>query len=271
MKTETGGCTCSCGCHAEPEARRSAAELFDDAMALRARVGPTEEVLALFRAAVEGEERSEEKTLLADALLALGETILDGSGDRSASALQESIRCHQRAERIFRAAGRRQEAALCHLNTAVAYLSFGARPSSLKPKIAVQCLRAALADLDRESDGPLWESAVLNLANALQQIPPTTNDIVEGGNLVESVALYGELLEARRDDPDRHAYGRVAANLGCALGKLGRFDDAERWLHDARRELAADADAIEGIDGTLAEIAAARRRAVDDRSSEAGA
>lgn len=255
----------------EPTSPRRAWWLFEQGQLERALRGPTPEALASLRGAVEacgsaGDQVENAQAAgdggpLAESLLALGETLLDldaGSGAANAfELLHESIRSHQRAERLFRERGERTSAALCQINTAVAYLSMGSGPSSLKPKIAIQCLRAALADLDRDDHPELWASAAMNLANALQQLPPEA----DAANLVEAVAIYGELLTLRDAASDPHGFGRVAANLGAALAKLGQFDRAESLLAEARAAFATDAEAVEGVNATLEAIAEARAKA----------
>lgn len=218
--------------------------------------GPTPAVEAALRQAVDAAqlaaENTDHATLFAHAALTLGQALLE---TEQPIKTQESIRWHQRAERVFRAAGDNEHAALCQINTAVAYLATplpSGGPSRLRPKLAVQCLRAALAGLDRDTHPELWQTAVLNLANALQQCPSTP----DAADLVEAVALYHELLSLRTADAS--ARGRVLANLGCALGKLARFDDARRTLDQALACFDQDADAREGVLATLAEIDAAQ-------------
>jgi tetratricopeptide (TPR) repeat protein len=238
--------------HAASDAAGAARLWAGAGMLARDAYGSTDMVLGLMRSALEAAERSGDAELFAHTMVLLGETLLDAPP--SPVLLQESIRCHQRAERVFRASGDAVSAAVCQVNTAVAYLAMSDGPSSLKPKIAIQCLNAALSQITREGQPELWESAVLNLANALQQTPPAP----DGSNIAEAVGLYQDLLEIRRAARDEAGCGRVLANMGCALARLGRFEDAEVRLAEAAACFAGDADALAGVAATRGEIAARR-------------
>lgn len=233
------------------------------ALRQREQEGSSPAVIAAIRSALDHARVTDDRDAQMHATLALGESLLDASAD--ADSLRESIRHHQAAERLFRAAGQPTAAAYCLVNTAVAYLSLGAGPSSLKPKIAVQCLQAALADLDPVEHAELWQSAMLNLGNALQQCPPEA----DGGNIADAVGVYLRLLELRTG-AHASARARVLANLGTALARLGRFDDATARLDEARNAFADDADAVAGVDATLAEIDTARHRALNPHAAKTG-
>ncbi|MDX2147317.1 MAG: tetratricopeptide repeat protein [Planctomycetota bacterium] len=238
------------------------------AMVEREGHGAGEHVIALLRqslmAAEDAAANEGGSDVLAGVLLMLGETLLEAatSGgvttqDADVARLQESVRCHQRAERLFRQRKDAGGAGLCLINTAVAYLSMGGGPSSLKPKIAEQCLRAALAELDPVEHETTWCSAAVNLANVLQQLPVST----DGRELFEAVALYHEVAHRRRVAGDEPGTARAFANLGCLMGKLGRFAEAEENLREALRLFAGDAEAIQGVEATLRELDQARAAA----------
>ncbi len=182
----------------------------------------------------------------ADALMAMG-------ADRPA-LLQQAVIVLQKATQALPRREHPVAFAVCHMNIAVAYLSMpmNEHAGKLRGAIAVQSLREALDILTAEEHPELWESATLNLANALQHLPSAH----VGHNLTEAVDLYTTVL-ARRTTPTP-ARARTLASQANALAHLARYDDARPLLAEARAIFsdAADADALAGIDAIEAEMLA---------------
>ena len=136
-------------------------------------------------------------------------------------------------------------------------MPMGEHSGKLRGAIAVQSLREALEILTPEDHPELWESATLNLANALQHLPSAH----PGQNLAESVELYDKVLERRTTATPARA--RTLASKANALAHIGKLDDAKPLLAEARTiftEVGDDAG-LTGIDAIADEMVACVERA----------
>ena len=122
----------------------------------------------------------------------------------------------------------------------------------LRGAIAVQSLREALEIVTADEHPELWESATLNLANALQHLPSAH----PGQNMLESIELYGQVLERRSEATLARA--RTLASKANALAHLGRYDEVRPMLVEAKSifEQSRDAAGLAGIDAIEAEMLA---------------
>ena len=180
-------------------------------------------------------------------------------GSERPPLLQQAVILLQRATQALPRRTNPVAFAVCHMNIAVAYLSMpmGEHSGKLRGAIAVQSLREALEILTPEGQPELWESATLNLANALQHLPSAH----PGQNLVESVSLYDSVLERRVERTPARA--RTLASRANALAHLGKLDEAKPMLAEARGIFAeaGDADGLSGIDAIADEMVACVERA----------
>lgn len=169
-------------------------------------------------------------------------------------AILEAVKCYQNALQFFKAENFPQQFALAQNNLALGYLSMPMQEASdqLRVGIAVQSLREVLKIWTRDANPEGWQSAQLNLANALQYLP--SKHIEE--NLTEAVKLYEEILEVRKRSQNPIGYARLLSNQGNALAHLGIFEHALPKLNEARDlfKKNGEMESAKSIDDVLNEI-----------------
>ena len=147
-------------------------------------------------------------------------------------AILEAVKCYQNALKFYKAEEFPQEFALAQNNLALGYLSMPMQEASdqLRVGIAVQALRETLKIWTMDTNPEGWQSAQINLANALQYLP--SKHIEE--NLMEAVELYEEVLQVRKKSANPIGYARLLSNQGNALAHLGIFEHALPKLNEAK-------------------------------------
>ncbi|NRA58187.1 MAG: hypothetical protein HRU13_08775 [Phycisphaerales bacterium] len=193
------------------------------------------------------------ESLRGELLMAAADGMLSMGAERPA-LLQQAIQLLQKATQALPRRTQPVSFAVCHMNIAVAYLSMpmNAHAGKLRGAIAVQSLREALEIVTADEHPELWESATLNLANALQHLPSAH----PGQNMLESIELYGQVLERRSEATLARA--RTLASKANALAHLGRYDEVRPMLVEAKSifEQSRDAAGLAGIDAIEAEMLA---------------
>ncbi len=146
-------------------------------------------------------------------------------------ALQQAVRCYQRALNELSLEEQPEGYALAHNNLALAYLAMPMYEAGdhLRMAIAVQSLREALRVYRKHTHPEQWASAQLNLANALQYLPSSHPQ----ENLIQAVQMYEALLEVRSKTDDPVGYARLLSNQANALAHLGLFAPAVEKLGEA--------------------------------------
>ena len=121
--------------------------------------------------------------------------------------------------------------ALAQNNLGLAYLTMPMveASDSLRKAVAVQSFREALKVYQSDTHRLEWVSAKLNLANALQHLPSSHPE----ENLMQSVEIYEELLQARSRAEDPVGYARLLANQANALAHLGLFSQSLEKANEA--------------------------------------
>jgi tetratricopeptide (TPR) repeat protein len=173
-------------------------------------------------------------------------------------AILEAVKCYQEALNYFKADHFPDQFALAQNNLALGYLSMPMTEASdqLRVGIAVQSLREVLKIWTRDANPEGWQSAQLNLANALQYLP--SKHIEE--NLTEAVKLYEEILEVRKRSENPIGYARLLSNQGNALAHLGIFEHALPKLNEARDlfKKNGEMESAQSIEDVLNEIETTR-------------
>lgn len=193
--------------------------------------GANANAMMLYKRAIDGLKNTELEFEKASTNLNLGICFQElSNGQRG--AILEAVRCYQESLNYFRADRFPNQFALAQNNLALGYLSMPMTEASdqLRVGIAVQSLREVLKIWTRDANPQGWESAQLNLANALQYLP--SKHIEE--NLMEAVRLYEEILEVRKRSQNPIGYARLLSNQGNALAHLGIFEHALPKLNEAK-------------------------------------
>ncbi len=193
--------------------------------------GANANAMMLYKRAIDGLKNTELEFEKAATNLNLGICFQElSNGQRG--AILEAVRCYQESLNYFRADRFPDQFALAQNNLALGYLSMPMTEASdqLRVGIAVQSLREVVKIWTRDTNPQGWESAQLNLANALQYLP--SKHIEE--NLMEAVRLYEEILEVRKRSQNPIGYARLLSNQGNALAHLGIFEHALPKLNEAK-------------------------------------
>ncbi len=215
--------------------------------------GASANALMFYKRAIDGLKNSELEFEKASTNLNLGICFQElSNGQRG--AILEAVRCYQESLNYFKPEQFPQQFALTQNNLALGYLSMPMQEASdqLRVGIAVQSLREVLKIWTLETNPEGWQSAQLNLANALQYLP--SKHIEE--NLMEAVELYEEILQVRKKSKNPIGYARLLSNQGNALAHLGIFEHALPKLIEAKElfEKNGETESAKSIDDVLNEI-----------------
>lgn len=219
--------------------------------------GANANAMMLYKRAIDGLKNTELEFEKAATNLNLGICFQElSNGQRG--AILEAVRCYQEALNYFRADLFPDQFALAQNNLALGYLSMPMTEASdqLRVGIAVQSLREVVKIWTRDTNPQGWESAQLNLANALQYLP--SKHIEE--NLMEAVRLYEEILEVRKRSQNPIGYARLLSNQGNALAHLGIFEHALPKLNEAKDlfQKNGEIDSAKSVEDVLNEIKTTR-------------
>jgi tetratricopeptide (TPR) repeat protein len=169
--------------------------------------------------------------LRAELWLNLGSYCQEQSGGRR-ELLTQAIQAYQQAVQCGLSESRYPEMyALAQNNLGLAYLTMPMVEASdaLRKAVAVQSFREALKVYQSDTHRLEWVSAKLNLANALQHLPSSHPE----ENLLQSIDIYEELLQARSRAEDPVGYARLLANQANALAHLGLFSQSLERANEA--------------------------------------
>ncbi len=191
----------------------------------------TAEVLAHYRDALKLAGDTPLAGLRAELWVNLG-TCYQEHSDGRRDLLTQAIQAYQQAVRCGLSETCFPELyALAQNNLGLAYLTMPMVEASdtLRKAVAVQSFREALKVYQADTHRLEWVSAKLNLANALQHLPSSHPE----ENLLQSVEIYEELLQARSRAEDPVGYARLLANQANALAHLGLFSQSLEKANEA--------------------------------------
>ncbi len=122
--------------------------------------------------------------------------------------------------------------ALINNSLGLAYVSQPpvSQEDQIRLALGVQHFKKALEVFTKESYPEEWASTSLNYANALIYLP-TYNP---AKNINKAIEIYKEVLEYRRKKGPKESLARVLANLGNALAHIGKFEEAQKYLKEAK-------------------------------------